>query len=208
MRFASFVAAAALAQAGPSAAAGPDRLYGCEVVREDSSGEHRAFMLVDEAGRWVQAFVRWEQFPVHGAGGFDIRWRLDSRLQVTEGTVEVDVPLRKWKMGRASLGLSRPDDTGIANMALMGPVLHGRAGGGRGVAQLSLRTLLDYAADSDRLRWYVVSRGSNKDLGFGDIAMAPLREAVAALPEVTAELAAKQARFRSECPVHVEQPEI
>ncbi|HYG49064.1 MAG TPA: hypothetical protein VD846_14125 [Allosphingosinicella sp.] len=202
------LAAAALAQASPSATQEPAQVYRCEVLHATSAGTLNGYMLVGDAGESFDAWVRWDQSSPNGAGTFHIRWTLDPKLQLADATVEVDVPLRKWKMGRASLGLRRPDDTGIGNMALMGPILHGRAGGGRGVAQVGLRTLLAYAADADRLRWHAASTGSNKTLGFGDIDMAPLRAAVAALPEVRAELAAKRARPRSECKPHVEEPEI
>ncbi len=165
-------------------------------------------MFVGEAGHSIQTWGRWEQAAPLEGGRFKIRWYLDPRLQMVSATVEVDVPIRKWKMGRTSLGLRRPGGGGVGDMTLMGPVLHGTAGGGRGVAQIELRTLLDYAADADRLHWYVTSDLSKKSLGFGHIDMAPLREAAAALPAIPAELAAKQARFRSECKLHVEEPQI
>lgn len=204
----STVLVTALAQVVPSPPAEPKQIYLCEVSRDAPAGKHEAGMFVGEAGQSFGAWGRWEQAAPNGAGGFNIRWALDPRVPVDSVTVEVNVPIRKWKMGRASLGLNRPDDDGVGNMRLMGPVLHGTAGGGRGVAQASLRTLLAFATDSDRLHWYVVSDGSRKVEAFGDIDMAPLREAVAALPSVRAELAAKQARYRSECRIHVEEPQI
>jgi hypothetical protein len=201
------MAAAALAQAGPSAAQEPAQLYRCEVLHSTSGGTHHGYMLVVDGGRKVDGGVRWEQ-AAPDAGRFNIRWRLDPGVQVASATVEVDVPIRKWEMGRTSLGLRRPDDIDLGDMILAGPVLHGTAAGGRGVAQMSLRTLLAYAADADRLLWHVQSDRSKKVLGSGGIDLAPLREAVAALPEVQAELSAKQARYRGECELHVEQPEI
>jgi hypothetical protein len=202
------LAAAALAHVTPSAAQDPTGLYRCEVLHSAPAGTHHGYLLVDEEGRSLEAWVRWDQSRSGDSGTFHIRWTLGPELQVRESRVEVDVPLRKWKMGRASLGLRRPDDTGLASMTLMGPVLHGRASGGRGVAEISLGSLLAYADGADRLRWYALSNDSKKSLGFGDIDMAPLRAAVADLPEVRTELAAKQVRFRSECEVHVEEPEI
>lgn len=164
-------------------------------------------MLVGGAGRSLRAWVRWDQ-EAPNAGRFNIRWTLDPALEVSAATVEVDVPIRKWKMGQASLALRRPDDVGPADMIPAGPVLHGRATGGRGITQISLRTLLAYAADAARVHWHVLSDRSKKVLGSGEIDLAPLRQAVAALPEVRAELSAKQARYRSDCQPHVEEPEI
>jgi hypothetical protein len=208
MGFMSALLFAASAQVGAPSPVEPVQIYRCEAVRDSPAGKHMGSMLVGEAGQTFDAWIRWDQSVANEAGGFNIRWMLDRQLQVMSATVEVEIPMRRLARGRTSLSVGRPDDASPGNMMLTGDVLHGVAGGGRGVAEVGLEALLGYAAGAGRLRWHVVSGGLKKGGRFGDIDMAPIRAAMDAFPAFRNELAARQARYRTECSPYVEQPEI
>jgi hypothetical protein len=210
MNFVSVLAAGALAQAVPPAAPAddPDQIRRCEVSHRDPAGLLQAGMLVGGAGQGFEVWASWTQGGQNADASFNVHWGLDRDLRVVSATAEVEVPARKARPGHTLVDLRRPDGQGPIDMTLNGPLHRFLPGSDRAVATVPLNSLLAYADDSDRLRWSVHSPGSQKVRRHGEIALAPLRKAVAALPGLIDELAAKQARYRSECSPHVEEPQI